>query len=264
MVRTDFVYGNHPVTMFGYADNDWIFRTISTYQTFYEIDLLRYMRFALRNRPGCIADVGANIGNHSVFYGVVMKRPVLCFEPNPGVFDILKSNLDINKVRHTAFKLGLGDEPGSFVVDDQHLAADGNVGAARLLASDDGDIEVSSLDHLLPEIEQGLGDQPLAAIKVDIEGMEPAMLRGARRALQQFHPDLFLEISDARAMQQINDILLPLEYRRLYAFAGTPVWHYVHQSKLGNLRRLELYLYKTLASLISRAAGIARSLFQRT
>ena len=36
--------------------------------------------------PGVIVDVGANIGNHSVFFGAICGRRVLAFEPNPNYY----------------------------------------------------------------------------------------------------------------------------------------------------------------------------------
>lgn len=45
-----------------------------------------------------VVDIGANIGNHTVFFANVCKaKKVYSFEPQEKVFEILKKNVEINK-----------------------------------------------------------------------------------------------------------------------------------------------------------------------
>ena len=54
-------------------------------------------------------------------------------------------------------------------------------------AADDGGVPVRSLDDLL-------GSEPVALVSVDVEGEELAVLRGARRLLEQSKPLLVVEL----------------------------------------------------------------------
>ena len=241
MVKTHFNFSNKTITINGYSKDDWIFSSIATNKTFYEVDLLKYMRFALSQQTGHILDIGANIGNHSVFFGKIMNLNVLCFEPNPPIFQILEENLSTNNVKYKAYCIGLGAHSGQYSIDDTHAAAEGNIGAAKLFASSNGQIIVKTLDKVL---EIGVDDcSRIIAIKADIEGMEAEMLKGGIETLKTYKPDLFLEINDESLMQEIESIIYPLGYKKLYAFAGTPVWHFSHSSKLSIRQKYRLWTY---------------------
>ncbi len=241
MIKTEFIFAGKKITITGYAEDDWIFTTIKNQQTFYEIDLLRYMRFALPKQQGVIFDVGANIGNHSVFFGSIMNNKVVCFEPNPPIYQILQDNLSHNNIEHLSFQIGLGTQKSQFSIDDDHQGAQSNIGAAKLYHNSDGEIRVEAMDDICDDILKD--NEHLVAIKADIEGMEAQMLKGAIKTLAKHQPDLFLEINEQVQMNDIKNILIPLGYKKLYAYAGTPVWHFSHQSRLSSMRRIKLSAY---------------------
>jgi len=241
MAESKFTFSGIVIKVKGYSEADWIFETITKYNTFYEIDLLRYMKFALKNRDGYIIDIGANIGNHSLFFGLIMQKKVVCFEPNPPIFEILDENMKTNHIQYKAYQIGLGATRGTYVVDSKHKAADDNIGAAKLCMDEAGDIEVHTLDEMQKEFRYQ--NESLLAIKADIEGMEAEMLKGAIGTLVKEKPDLFLEIANTALMDEIEEILSPIGYEKLYAYAGTPVWHFAHESKLPFSRQFNLYCY---------------------
>lgn len=247
--ETQFKFEGRRVVILGYSTSDWIYTSIENTKTFYEADLLKYIRFALRNRDGCILDVGANIGNHSVFFGMFMKNKIVSFEPNPSVFKILETNLLANNIEFKAYNIGLGADDGRFAIDDEHEGAKNNIGAARLDENVNGEAIVRRLDDLAEKI--NFKDEGILAIKVDIEGMEPEMLRGGASTLKKYKPDLFIEISNEQMMHEITGILLPLGYKRLYAHAATPVWHFSHDSNLSWFRRVELSVFRIFVKTVS-------------
>ena len=93
---------------------------------------------------------------------------------------------------------------------------------------------------------EALTGQQWIAIKADIEGMEPEMLRGRLDTLKKFKPDIFLEISTNDIMAEIEGILYPLGYKKLCSHAATPVWHFSHISKLSPTRRIVLSIFRLL------------------
>jgi hypothetical protein len=61
---------------------------------------------------GTAFDVGANIGNHSMFFSKKFKR-IHSFEPHPSTFYIL--NFNTNQLKNiSTHNIGLGDESGIF------------------------------------------------------------------------------------------------------------------------------------------------------
>ena len=68
--------GQVVVDLMGLAEHDYIVREISREQSFYEDDLLEYLALAAP-KGGIFIDVGANIGNHSVYFGKFIKIKLL-------------------------------------------------------------------------------------------------------------------------------------------------------------------------------------------
>lgn len=207
----------------GVSETDHIVKLMAKSGTFYEIDLLGYIE-AIKDvlPPGLIVDVGANIGNHTVFLATFLGRPVVAFEPNPTVLGLLERNLAANDAQVRVVAKGLGAAPGrgtAVVVDEA------NVGTARLDTTG-GDLEITTLDAAL------VGEQ-VALIKVDVEGMELQVLQGAVETLKRSQPHLFLEAATRAHFRELRDFLAPLGYRPIVRWAYTPVWHFAPNPSVG-------------------------------
>lgn len=140
-----------------------------------------------------VADVGANIGMTSMLFSQ-LARKTFAFEPAPSTFALLRSNLDRNEITNVqAHNLGMGDQPerqtitfapsnrsGGFVSDTLTLAA-GHVTET---------IEIDTLDRFF----QDNTEQP-DFIKMDVEGFEPRVLRGAGALLAAKKPTVVLELN---------------------------------------------------------------------
>src|SRR5206468_4045383 len=91
------------IDLLGYSDVDVIAREIRERSLFFEIGLLEHIYLSVAGR-GVFLDVGANIGNHSVFFAKFCADHVLAVEPNPKVLPLLRRNLKTNALgRHTVF-----------------------------------------------------------------------------------------------------------------------------------------------------------------
>lgn len=240
---TEFTHRGEKFSLQGFSPDDWIYKLIKNTKGFYEIDLLSYIEYVLSGKDGVVIDVGANIGNHSVYFGSFVSKGVICFEPNPSVIPILKRNLLMNEINFNLFELGLSDEPG-FAAVDVPFGHENNVGAARLRATNNtSHIEISTLDILSPQIEDFLMGREILAIKIDVEGMEAKVLKGARFLIDFYKPDIFVEIVDENQMNCIEPVLNKMGYKKIVSHAATPVWHFSHRNKLTNFRKFLLALY---------------------
>lgn len=142
-------------------------------------------------------DVGANLG----WFSLQAARhdnigQVLAIEPDAGNQSLLQANIERNGLgdRIQLLACAVGAEPGTARL---HLYRETNLGRHSLL-TDHGHgsrmVPLETIDGLLQR--QGLADAPIAAIKVDVEGYEPAVLAGARQALRRTRA-LLVELSPA-------------------------------------------------------------------
>ena len=144
---------------------------------------------AQAKRRGTIADIGANIGNHALAFARHFDR-VISFEPNPRIWTQIERNIAINPWANIELrKIGLGDvaaERPLFVTDNHGLSTflDGELENARGLRAHIavGDVE--------------LRDVAIDALKIDVQGFEPNVLRGLRSTIMANRPLIWVEISE--------------------------------------------------------------------
>ncbi|WP_162261751.1 FkbM family methyltransferase [Bosea sp. Root381] len=180
---------------------------------FYEAELLAAL-VPMVPREATVVDVGANIGNHSVFFAGVMGCRVIAIEPNPNAASLLARNLEINGLadRVEIRRCALGAERRRGRVSG---AATHNLGMAAVEADEQGDIEIVPLDGLSIE-------SPVALLKIDVEGAEYDVLVGATELLKAHRPVLVLEIARAEDYRRIAALLQPFGYVAAGSYNYTP------------------------------------------
>lgn len=167
--------------------NDLIQRTHLGGHFFEEEPLTRL--HGLVPRGARIVDVGANIGNHVVWYAQhLAPEAIFPVEPNPAAIHLLDQNIAANGIEilidRRGIGLGVGRAEGRFRAETDD--AD-NLGATSLRADSEGDLRVVTLDALL-------GDTRVDFIKIDAEGMELDVLAGAARIIARDRPVLWIEV----------------------------------------------------------------------
>ena len=141
---------------------------------------------------GVALDIGANIGNHSVFMARYFAR-VISVEPNPTALALLRCNLALAGAHHAqVLPVGLADAPGTLEFRQNES---GNLGGsgfafAGLRAGHAITCEVVRGDDVLtPELLGGA----LRLVKIDIEGAELAALKGLATTLKREQPLVLFE-----------------------------------------------------------------------
>ena len=133
----------------------------------YEVELTPYVRRYVKPRDVCY-DVGAAGGYYAfAFARLAAPGEIHCFELEERAADELKA----------------------LVARNSHLGSRVVVHHARVGGSDDGPGAVS-LDTVL----YGQGCPPPKVIKIDAEGAELDILRGAARLLREYRPRLLIEV----------------------------------------------------------------------
>lgn len=209
----EFVYSSRQFTFQCWPEPDHLLRSMRRHGTFYEIDVLETVRERLQagGRSGAAIDAGAFIGTHSVYFAAVCHlAPVFAFEVHPGSFRLLKENVRANGVNQAVIAvpraLSIYDGFGTLVEGE-----DANKGLSRIDLSAHAEgrsIEAISVDSYI-EHYKGVD---VALIKVDVEGTELDVLRGAVRTLLYHQPIICIEAHTSNKLKDIVHFLMQLNY----------------------------------------------------
>jgi FkbM family methyltransferase len=187
-------------------------------------------------KPGDVyIDVGAHIGFHSVFasHRVGKEGRIFAFEADPINFKRLRKNL-LQFPSAQAINAAVWDQTGSLTFQRSCTKSEsgwGSVSAVRDFQTGEH-VEVSSL-----ALDEWFRDSKLErwdAMKLDAEGSELAVLRGAKASLDKFRPSIVIEVNTvvlesggvspsevAQFLLVHNYDLFRLEYRRLTSWVNT-------------------------------------------
>ena len=148
-----------------------------------EVFLAEYM---IPEHDKCLVDVGASVGSWTMF---VAKKglQVYSFEPSPKLYVILKSRTrGYSKVHVYPFALGDSDDIGRLGLSAFTLMGTMDAENKGLHKGETIDIPVHTLDSL--------GIQNIGVIKIDTEGYETPILKGAKASIVKNRPRLILEV----------------------------------------------------------------------
>lgn len=176
-----------------YYNIDAVQKTIFMTDDYYESALLDKIFRGFGNgvirekvKDGIVIDIGANIGNHTLYFlNEAQARKVYAFEPVFNTFLLLRKNVMLNQLqdRTVLYCCGLGAEAGRADISAWQSS---NNGAAHLSAKEDGAIEVHCLDEF--------AIKDIRLIKIDVEGWEVEVLKGAKETLNRYHPNVITEV----------------------------------------------------------------------
>jgi len=188
----------------------------------YEGDLLQVLQGYLKD-GGVFIDVGAHVGNHTI--AILQNTPaeVIAFEPNSDAFKALAGNVLAlgfgNRVEINKIAVGEKISTGSL-----SPIYPGEAGSMSLLAAVDGGqtVDIVNLDSLLSK----LGNRKPAVIKVDTEGYELFVVKGAVELIQTLKPVLCLEMSSVEQFDVVVKFMADLSYMPVSIFNATPtlIW----------------------------------------
>ena len=173
---------------------------------------------------GTFVDVGANIGLMSVRASELVspRGRVFAFEPVPQTFTMLEYNLRLNDCSNaSAYNVAVGIARETLAIYEADTLSRGS---ASLFHPNEpaveSSVQVDTLDHLLD------ASQSITALKIDVEGWEPAVLKGATRLLSRHDaPMLIVEYTDDRragqdgTFQELYRMIRSVNSYRLFVLA---------------------------------------------
>lgn len=144
-----------------------------------------------------VLDIGANIGYFSILMANLVgpNGKVYSFEPNPKMFQRLQKNLEINTNLSVQIKINqvaIGEKEGkaNFFCPPHGFEGLGGLQDTNRISIDNViNVDVITLDKFMKDNNV----QKLDFIKLDVEGGEFGVLKGAEDTLNKYHPIILFE-----------------------------------------------------------------------
>ena len=161
---------------------------------YFEVESLLFI--AKTFRPNPVIDIGANLGNHSMFFSRELGIDTYAFEPCKRNFELLKENAP----SAVSFNVALSDEVGTSVL--------------ATFESCFGNNALRNLWDEVPEWGQGMKEEVVSVtrldqfhipnvdlVKIDVEGAELRVLKGATDLLNSQSPTLCIELHEDKNLK---------------------------------------------------------------
>jgi FkbM family methyltransferase len=149
-----------------------------------------------------IIDIGANIGYTTLLFSkTVQQGKVLSIEPSKELYNTINDHLTLNKITNvTCLNIGLGETEKTAQL---YKVSENNSGMNRVFENaetgfNSESISIKTLDDVVWE--QRI--EKVNAIKIDVEGYEYKILKGAYNTIKTHKPILLVEIDDLNLKEQ--------------------------------------------------------------
>lgn len=234
-----------PVAYNAYLDTHCAHELMAYLMSGYEEDTVLFLD-KIFNPSGYFLDIGANIGLITLPF--VVKRnaanqqqntQVFCIEAIKSNAETLNKNIAKNQLEnqiHT-FNLGLGDKEKSVDINVEGNRKDGQgTGTANILSSDSDfaceriQLSITTIDKL---VEDGKLPSNCSLIKIDTDGYDLFIMKGAEKLLKNAQPIIYGEFAEHclnwhnQSITDVIDYMNSLDYTVLGKSENN--WHFNHQ-----------------------------------
>ena len=164
-------------------------------------------------------DLGAHIGIYTLWAAVAKNIRVFCFEPEAHNFAVLNSNIQINKLTKQChpFCIGISDKVGITYLQPAHarpvtgqsghqIRSDKIFDADAIISGDGQGAITDTLDNLVNHHKLPFPTH----IKIDVDGIEPAIVRGGQCILQSENVETLMvevDLKDMKHLKMITNII---------------------------------------------------------
>lgn len=204
-----------------FANDAFIGRSLDLYGEFSEGEAGLFRQLV---RPGAwVVEAGANIGALTlpIAQAAGPAGRVLAYEPQQALWELLRDNLASNGlVQAEARRAALGSAAGVIRIPPVNYDAGGNFGGVSLGGESGDQVAVETIDGLAPV--------RLDFLKIDVEGMEHAVLTGGAVTIRRARPILYVENDRVDRSAALIALILSMGYRLW--------WHFTPLFNAGNIR----------------------------
>lgn len=192
---------------------DYISTCLMIYGRYEEEELQCIKKNLQKLKKETIIDIGAHIGNHSIFFSNYAKN-VISFEPNPFTYKLLKLNTENYKNIKT-FNLGISNKNSKVRMNFVKMNTGTNQivkSKIKLLSKTNSFSKLITLNKL-----KFIKNMKVSLVKIDIEKHEIFALKGMDRILIKNKPILILEYnSNDSSNKKTITYLRSLGYKKIY------------------------------------------------
>lgn len=158
-----------------------------------------------------IFDIGANIGTYTTWVAKLFPQgKIYCFEPQRLVFQMLCGNIAINNIDNCySYNMAIGQHNSFVEIQEPNYYSKEDFGIFSLVEDKIKEksenkyiVSITSLDYFVDLYKI----QKIDFIKIDVEGMDLDVLKGATNTLKVYKPNIFIEHSDNRT-SILNEII---------------------------------------------------------
>ena len=189
-MKKEITYLNKKIT-FNLHENEFVSSVINSTQNFFEVGFLEFVRNNYLKQK-TIIDIGANIGNHSLFFSEFLEYDeIICFEPFDKNVELLKLNLIGKNCKIMDYALSDSDSEMILYNSERH-----NFGGFSLHFYDGSKGENKSFivqDKITTKTLDSLNLSNISMIKIDVEGHENSVLNGGIETIKRNQPIIFIE-----------------------------------------------------------------------
>jgi FkbM family methyltransferase len=168
------------------------------------------------NKNSVVIECGCHIGVHTVKIASLCKK-IYGFEPMPNTYQVLAKNIRLNGIQNAVlYKKGVADKPG---MTKYAWSIKGNPGGSGLAnnpigipswcspMNEDIPVELITIDSM--DLDQ------LDFMKLDVEGYEPLVIKGAINTITKYKPVIVMEIwkshyTNETDLQYVNELFKDL------------------------------------------------------
>ncbi|MCK5811737.1 MAG: FkbM family methyltransferase [Clostridiales bacterium] len=140
-------------------------------------------------KKATIIDVGANIGNHTIFFSLLdSDNRIYSFEPHHINYEILLKNIKLNNLHNVkTYPLAVGDKKGKGNLIE---LPNKNLSDTMVEYDSKGEISFISLDEFVKNEKL----EKIDLVKIDVEGFEENVIKGMLELAKKYDPIYWIEI----------------------------------------------------------------------
>jgi len=182
-------YGNSSTQLTIYDKGEIVSDNIVETNNFFEIHFLDYINQNHKNQTG-ILDIGANIGNHSLFFAKFLNcEMVHSFEPVKSNIELIKKNMENFKEKNVVYEIALSNKHGTMPLYNSQR--ENNGGFSLHSYSNGSSFVVKDLVDVITLDSLNLTN--ISMIKIDVENHENEVLQGGKQTILKNKPIIFIE-----------------------------------------------------------------------
>jgi FkbM family methyltransferase len=203
--------------------------TGSIYTGLHEFEDMAFVLHLLR-QDDLFIDIGANIGSYTILAGAAVGARCISFEPLPATYAHFMRNICLNDIkdRVTALNCGVGDAEGVLCFTSDLDTVNHVANQEEMSLGSAVEVKVFPLDTII-------GGEAPTLIKIDVEGFETNVIKGARSVLiRDSLRAVIMELNGSGARYGFDEQIL---HNQMLDFGFSPYTYSPFDRKLISLNR---------------------------